>query len=187
MTRPAARARRSASATSCAATTAPGSRSPRPRARPARRRRDRGARAARRPDRAARRCGSGADGRRARRHDALGRPPRHDPPPRRQPRAAARRGGGSARAPPTRSAWPRRSSSPARSARLPARVIVYAVEGRRFEAGAGLSDELEAIAADARRMRPARGALAAGRRRLAYGFFRSDRSHRFPMEPPRPR
>ena len=29
--------------------------------------------------------------------------------------------------------------------RLPARLIVYAVEGRRYEAGAGLSDELEAI------------------------------------------
>jgi len=28
---------------------------------------------------------------------------------------------------------------------LPARVIVYAVEGRRFDAGAGLSDELAAI------------------------------------------
>ena len=28
---------------------------------------------------------------------------------------------------------------------LPARVIVYAVEGRRFDAGAGLSGELEAI------------------------------------------
>jgi hydrogenase maturation protease len=29
--------------------------------------------------------------------------------------------------------------------RLPARLIVYAVEGRRYDAGAGLSDELEAI------------------------------------------
>jgi len=29
--------------------------------------------------------------------------------------------------------------------RLPARVIVYAVEGRRFDAGAGLCDELKAI------------------------------------------
>jgi hydrogenase maturation protease len=31
--------------------------------------------------------------------------------------------------------------------RLPARVVVYAVEGRRFGAGAGLSDEVEAVAA----------------------------------------
>jgi len=29
--------------------------------------------------------------------------------------------------------------------RLPARLIVYAVEGRRYDVGAGLSDELEAI------------------------------------------
>ncbi len=29
--------------------------------------------------------------------------------------------------------------------RLPARVVVYAVEGRRFEAGIGLSDEVETV------------------------------------------
>jgi len=30
--------------------------------------------------------------------------------------------------------------------RLPARVVVYGVEGRRFEAGIGLSEEIEAVA-----------------------------------------
>ena len=32
--------------------------------------------------------------------------------------------------------------------RLPARLIVYAVEGRRFDAGLGLSDEVRSVVAE---------------------------------------
>ncbi len=40
--------------------------------------------------------------------------------------------------------WPRRSSLARALGTLPARVIVYAVEGRRYDVGARLSDELAA-------------------------------------------
>ena len=90
------------------------------------------------------------------RRGPLRRRPGHGPSLRRRPRRRSRRGC-AARRRPTRSGSPRRSSWPARSGRLPARLIVYGIEGERFEAGTGA----DARGERRRRGRRGRGSVAA--------------------------